>query len=111
MSFTSSCPQCHQQVTVPDGAGADARVRCPLCDAEYPLGEVLALAPPALIVVGVAAEATAAEAVSVEPPVGPAEATPEAIEAKDAALAEFEAEEAASAGGRSRSRRGRGRPP
>ena len=32
-------------------AQSEVSVRCPLCEAEYPLREALALAPPALIVV------------------------------------------------------------
>jgi hypothetical protein len=55
MSFTSSCPKCQRQVTVPDGVAADLLVRCPLCEAEYPMSEALATAPPALVVVGAAA--------------------------------------------------------
>lgn len=51
MSLTSSCPKCQKQVMVPDGLGADVQVRCPLCEAEYTVGEALAMAPPALIVV------------------------------------------------------------
>jgi hypothetical protein len=62
MSFTSDCPRCRKQVMVPDGACAEALVRCPVCMAEYSLGEVLAAAPPALIVVSVPAAAAVAEA-------------------------------------------------
>ncbi|MGD0900865.1 MAG: hypothetical protein ABR915_23785, partial [Thermoguttaceae bacterium] len=63
MSLTSSCPQCQKQVTVPDGAAGDAIVRCPLCDAQYPLSEAMALAPPMLIVVTPAAVPAGAAAV------------------------------------------------
>jgi hypothetical protein len=34
---------------LPEGHDADAPMRCPLCQAEYPLGEALASLPPALI--------------------------------------------------------------
>ena len=80
MSFTSSCPRCQKQVTVPNEAAAEAIVRCPLCSAEYPLSESLALVPPALIIVSGAAVpalqaagagalgGVAAEAVLAEPP-------------------------------------------
>jgi hypothetical protein len=63
MAFISSCPKCQNQVLVPDGACQDAEVKCPLCSAEYSLGEILAAAPPALIIVhpgSVAAPAAAA---------------------------------------------------
>ena len=51
MAFISSCPKCQKQVLVPDGACPDAVVRCPICSAEYSMGEILASAPPALIVI------------------------------------------------------------
>ena len=51
MAFTSNCPKCHNQILVPDGVCADGVVRCPLCSAEYALGEIFAAAPPVLIVV------------------------------------------------------------
>ncbi|MGA2033996.1 MAG: hypothetical protein ABSG68_17245 [Thermoguttaceae bacterium] len=51
MSFTSKCPKCQEQVTVPAGLEPEAVVRCPVCAVEYPLSEALALAPPALIIV------------------------------------------------------------
>jgi hypothetical protein len=37
-------------VTLPESGDEATRVRCPLCSAEYPLGEAWELAPPALIV-------------------------------------------------------------
>jgi hypothetical protein len=40
-------------VSIPSGVPAAAAVRCPLCDAEYALGEALALVPPELIPVSV----------------------------------------------------------
>ena len=51
MAFTSSCPKCQKQVLVPEGTCPDAVVQCPICSGEYSLGEILASAPPALIVV------------------------------------------------------------
>ena len=51
MAFISSCPKCQKQVLVPDGTSPDAVVRCPICAVEYSLGEILAMVPPALIVV------------------------------------------------------------
>ncbi len=44
----SSCPRCSRTVTLPEDADVAVLVRCPLCDAEYPLSEAL---PPALIIV------------------------------------------------------------
>jgi hypothetical protein len=63
----STCPKCDKPVSVPAGVDSSAAVRCPLCNAEYPLGEALAPPPPELIPValpgvltsvGVAGEAT-----------------------------------------------------
>ena len=45
----STCPNCQRLVSIPSGLSAAAAVRCPLCDAEYALGEALALVPPELI--------------------------------------------------------------
>jgi len=50
MAVVSTCPECAKAVTVPDRLGSDARVRCPLCEAEYLLGEATADAPPELVV-------------------------------------------------------------
>lgn len=49
MLIISTCPECRQQVTIPDSVDADAAVRCPICSAEYPLSEAMATVPPALI--------------------------------------------------------------
>lgn len=46
------CPRCRDEVTLPDKPSPRALVRCPLCLEEYLLGEVLADAPPTLIVIG-----------------------------------------------------------
>jgi len=50
MSVPSKCPRCDQPVMVPDGLSDLARLRCPLCNAEYSAAEVLASAPPLLTV-------------------------------------------------------------
>ena len=42
MPILSNCPKCEQPVTVPDGVDPSGQVRCPLCDAEYPLSEAMA---------------------------------------------------------------------
>ena len=65
----SSCPRCSQHVTLPEGVEHHARVRCPLCQAQYTLAEVLANAPPLLEVV-----------VEVEPSVDAGAAWHEAVE-------------------------------
>ena len=49
MPSISKCPKCKQEITVPDGLRREVAVRCPLCDAEYPLSDALAEAPPELI--------------------------------------------------------------
>ena len=59
----SICPQCRKQVAVPRDAEPSTRVRCPLCEAEYPLSESLDLAPPELIVLVPFVEGSAAEPV------------------------------------------------
>lgn len=46
MPATSTCPRCQKPVSIPTGIDSDAVVRCPLCDAEFPLGEAI---PPELI--------------------------------------------------------------
>jgi hypothetical protein len=51
MSTIASCPRCAQQVTIPGGAASSETVRCPLCNAEYPLAEAMAKAPPTLVVI------------------------------------------------------------
>ncbi len=40
MSHPSTCPKCSQPVTVPEDLEDSASVRCPLCEAEFPLSEV-----------------------------------------------------------------------
>ena len=49
--IVASCPACREQVTVPMDASPSSLVRCPLCNAEFRLGEFLAQLPPPLIVV------------------------------------------------------------
>ena len=46
-----ACPKCADSVVLPSRAGQRARVRCPLCQEEFPLAEVLNKMPPALVVV------------------------------------------------------------
>jgi hypothetical protein len=50
MSSVSSCPRCSLPVSLPASTASDARVKCPLCAAEYVLQEALDRAPPELIV-------------------------------------------------------------
>ena len=45
----STCPKCDKPVSIPSGVDASAAVRCPLCSAEYALGEALTPLPPELI--------------------------------------------------------------
>jgi hypothetical protein len=42
MARTATCTHCGQRLTIPDGLDESGMVRCPLCDAEFPLGDVLA---------------------------------------------------------------------
>jgi len=44
----SSCPSCGKQVTIPTGVGTTAKVRCPLCHAQYTLADALVNMPPLL---------------------------------------------------------------
>ncbi len=46
-----ACPKCGDSVALPGRASRLAVVRCPLCQEQFPLGEVLDKLPPALIVV------------------------------------------------------------
>jgi hypothetical protein len=89
-------------VTLPDSADAGALVRCPWCNADYPLSEALALVPPALIVVsaaelpatpteasaaapGLAAESFFIQEPAVAPPAEVAESAAHSAAAKDTA--------------------------
>lgn len=40
MAYTSRCPACSEHVAVPDGLNREREVRCPVCEKEFPLGEV-----------------------------------------------------------------------
>lgn len=101
MASISKCPRCGQSVTIPDGVAAEARVRCPLCSAEYPLGEALAGVPPTLIVVEAPAvvappplpEPVAPPAVVEAPPLPPLPAPPVAVHDHDWMSAEAAATE------------------
>jgi hypothetical protein len=57
MPVISACPKCQKPVSIPAGVDLTASVRCPLCQAEYPLGEAL---PPELIPVAAATGAPTA---------------------------------------------------
>ena len=46
-----SCPKCADSVVMPEGASPAATVRCPLCQEEFQLSELLDAMPPALIIV------------------------------------------------------------
>ncbi len=61
--LTTSCPKCEKEVTVPGGASADSRVRCPLCSEEYTLESVFADMPPLLELLDVPATNGAATVV------------------------------------------------
>ena len=65
------CPVCREQVTVPAGVQREAVVQCPLCKAEFPLGDVLSQLPPELIVVRTVPDAVAEppEAFPLAPPI------------------------------------------
>lgn len=56
----SSCPSCHEPVTVPNGASTSARVRCPLCSDEFLLAVVLEKLPPLLVLLDAPAPAASA---------------------------------------------------
>ncbi len=47
----SSCPRCAKQIAIPEGVSQTARVRCPLCNEEYTLADVLVHVPPMLVIV------------------------------------------------------------
>jgi hypothetical protein len=49
MPTISACPRCSGIVTIPERLAATAWVRCPLCNAEYPLRQALNSIPPVLI--------------------------------------------------------------
>lgn len=45
-----SCPRCAGQVSITSEASPSAQLHCPLCDSQYPLSELLATLPPALVI-------------------------------------------------------------
>ncbi len=51
MSAVRSCPKCSGRVAPPWGAAGDHWVRCPICGAEYRLGDVLEFDPPELVLI------------------------------------------------------------
>ena len=77
MSAISLCPKCQKPVSLPAGLDSPALVRCPLCGAEYPLGEAL---PPELIPVAAVSDqaSTPLEIASDQVPLPPDGATDQA---------------------------------
>lgn len=57
MSTIVNCPECDQPVSLPSNAPPQARARCPLCAAEYPVEDALKGLPPALVLLDVPAAA------------------------------------------------------
>ena len=51
MPLVSSCPKCDAPVLVPDGVDASAKSKCPLCEEQFELSEVLSKLPPMLEIV------------------------------------------------------------
>lgn len=47
----ASCPKCSDEVALPPGASPKATVRCPLCQEEFHLSDILDGMPPLLVVV------------------------------------------------------------
>ena len=43
MLAISNCPRCQRLVSLPAEMDMAVRVRCPCCEAEYPLGEAIPL--------------------------------------------------------------------
>ena len=50
--IVANCPRCFDPVRIPDELPGAAQLRCPLCQAEFELSEILDHLPPALEVVG-----------------------------------------------------------
>jgi len=52
MGSISNCPNCGDHVSIPEGVDRQAMVRCPLCEAEFPLDRAMttaAVPPPELV--------------------------------------------------------------
>lgn len=73
MSTIAKCPQCQQPVTIPSGMPFDAAVRCPCCQADFPLRVLLA---GALSAPAPDDGSAAPELVAVEAAASPESATP-----------------------------------
>ncbi len=92
MAMISTCPKCDRPVSVPAGVDSSATVRCPLCYAEYTLGEALTPPPPELIPVGLPeAEPSAAVADEAAEPAHPQEEPRHDSEGENEAVAVAEA--------------------
>jgi len=78
MGSISSCPICGDHLSIPEGVERQAVVRCPLCEAEFPLERAMSRAldpPPELVPVArLSAGDTDALSVAGEAPNGPAPA-------------------------------------
>jgi hypothetical protein len=87
-SSISTCPHCAQQVSISPGLEAEALVRCPICEAEFPLRLALVNAveaPPELVPVA-RVEALRDTAVRLATPPETAPAKTKDVEAREAAL-------------------------
>ena len=88
-SSISTCPHCAQQVSISPGLEAEALVRCPICEAEFPLRLALVNAveaPPELVPVARVTEALRDTAVRLATPPETAPAKTKDVEAQEAAL-------------------------
>lgn len=82
----STCPRCQKSVSIPSGIDSDTMVRCPLCNAEYVLGEAF---PPELIpVLGVKAEGDEENTITI--PIEPGDELVESVEAETYGLADHQ---------------------
>lgn len=62
MPSVSNCPACKEKITIPDGVADDAALRCPLCQAQFSLSDVVltaTAAPPAAVLVDTTFECAA----------------------------------------------------
>jgi len=66
MPSISTCPRCSKLVSIPSDMDSAELVRCPLCEAEYPLVDALEMAPPELVPVAGGVAAESAEEAAIE---------------------------------------------